>query len=556
MASMSHIFPTHSTSSPIQLNNTFTAAADTSTAPSDASEAPSLLVSILPHRLQFLSIQKPAVPSLCYALLRLLLEAQDRNSFLSYTETDDKDVSLLLDASLLAEFRASLSHLPNLAIAPPTAAAAAGGGGSAAAIQLIGYPLRAIQVLEGYSGHVDTAIIATVSTALADAGFSIFYVSTNHADYVLVREEALAAVLGCLADRFVLIKDEMEGDDEDEDEDGSQAAHQHEEERKEAEADSGTVIGREREVMKASSAPASTSLLSPDSAHSDWSEEVRKSPRRDRRRHDTSSESSEDEERMIREAMRRSKRNRHRRTEEREGIAEEEESEQEEWSQASRTPPSAFLGSTPLDPSPAMALSSLSLATTASFSSTPAPISTNPAPSSTTSSTTYSSRPLRLQAMPYSLILHSFIHSDMPTYFSALLQLIFFPTRSFASPTHSSPSSTASPHLNARFFSFTMIDHDYSLITTPPSTPSAAFPATLLQSLQSSQQWSVIEALGVFRYDESGLVSRVSRPLSGAGLRFFYFSSWRTGFVIVHKEDLAAACMALDAQQGENATAR
>ena len=41
-----------------------------------ASEPQSLLVSILPHRLQFLSIQKPVVPGLCFALLKLLLEAQ------------------------------------------------------------------------------------------------------------------------------------------------------------------------------------------------------------------------------------------------------------------------------------------------------------------------------------------------------------------------------------------------------------------------------------------------------------------------------------------------
>ena len=542
MTSLSHIFPSHAPASPPQVN-TFSTTTTSSPLPTDASDAPSLLVSILPHRLQFLSIQKPAVPSLCYPLLRLLLEAQDRNSFLSYTETDDKDVSLLLDASLLAEFKASLAHLPGLSITPPAATA---GAGSASAIQLIGYPLRAIQVLEGYSGHVETAIIATVSTALAEAGFSIFYVSTNHADYVLVRDLELAAVLDCLADKFVLIKDEMEGDEDDD------APLEHEDERKEVETDSGAVSGRDmREAMKASSAPPSTSLLSPDSAHSDWSDDVRKSPRRDRRRHDTGSESSEDEDRMIREAMRRSKRNKHKRTaEEREGIAEEEESEQDEYSQASRTPPSAFFGSMPLNPSPALALSSLSLAASSSFSS-----------GSALSSASTSARPLRLQAMPYSLVLFSFSQSNMPSYFSALLQLIFFPPRPFVSPTHSRspsspsnssqpPPSTAStpPLPTARFFSFTMIDHDYSLITTPPSTPSASFPATLLQSLHSSQQWSVIEALGVFRYDESGLVSRVSRPLSGAGLRFFYFSSWRTGFVIVHSADEKRALEALKTQ--------
>ena len=425
-----------------------------------------------------------------------------RNCFLSYTETDEKDVSLLLDATLLAHFRQAIQHLPGVTIGPQQPPGKpAMPHGAPSPIQLIGFPLRAIQVLEGYGGHVDAAIITSVSGTLAAAHFSIFYVSTNHADYVLVQEQQLEAVLTCLADKFLLIKEEMEGDDEDEDASLSHTVpfpddHQHEERKVSPQP---PIDDDRRRSRKPNSAAVDLMM--------------------------------EDEERMIREALRRSKR-KHKNSLRRangeaeaadggtslmdEGIAGED-SEGEEWSstkesQSAMTPPtSTFLSSTPLSPSPA--LSALSLSSSQSFSSVP-------------------TRPLQLQAMPYSLVLHSLAPSDLPSFFSSLLQLIFFPS---------------TPLTCARFFSYTMIDSDYSLITTPPqSMPS--LPASLHQQLTHSQQWSVIEALGVFRYDEAGLVSRISRPLSDAGLRFFYFSSWRTGFVIVHKEDEERAKEALRVQ--------
>ena len=430
-----------------------------------------------------------------------------RNCFFSYTETDEKDVSLLLDATLLSHFRLALQQLPGMAInphqpSPPTSILAPSSppkpSPTPSPIQLIGYPLRAIQVLEGYDGHVDAAVISAVSGTLAAAHFSIFYVSTNHADYVLVQEQQLEAVMRCLADAFVLIKEEEEWDEDEEEE---------EEE------------GRDR--------------LPPLPAHSPvkQAEEEKK----DLPNH---SDGSDEEQRLMREAHRQSMR-RHRRRQRRgsaesrrdgdsilqsstappraeESIAEEE-SEGDEWSstresQLSFTPStSGLLSSTPLSSSPALSSLSLSLGPSASFSSsTPG-------------------RPLQLQAMPYTLLLHSLAHTDLPSFFSSLLQLIFFPPTMLTAP---------------RFFSYTMIDNDYSLITTPPPhLPS--LPPSLLHSLTQSQQWSVIEALGVFRYDEAGLVSRISRPLSDAKLTFFYFSSWRTGFVIVHKEDEERAKEAL-----------
>ena len=418
-----------------------------------------------------------------------------RNCFLSYTETDGQDVSLLLDATLLSHFRQSIQHLPGMTITAQQQLTPSGSALKASSlspppaasspIQLIGFPLRAIQVLEGYGGHQGPYIISSVSGTLAAAHFSIFYVSTNHADYVLVQEQQLEAVMGCLADRFLLIREEMECED-------------------------------------AGDAEALDDL--PPHPPSKPDDEERK---------DVPAHSSEDEERMIREALLRSNR-RHRRRERRangeggggEGAdvmsplaeegATEEESEGDEFSstresqsQASMTPPtSSLLSSTPLSPSPA--LSALSL----------------------TSSPSFSARPLQLQAMPYSLILHSLAHSDLPAFFSSLLQLIFFPSTPLTSP---------------RFFSYTSIDSDYSLITQPP-VGMWSLPPALSQAFQQSARWSVIEALGVFRYDEAGLVSRISRPLSDAGLRFFFFSSWRTGYVIVHQEDEERAKEALRLQ--------
>ena len=114
----------------------------------------------------------PSVPSLLCS----------RNCFFSYTETDEKDVSLLLDATLLSHFRLSLTLVPGMSITTPHPLPSILSTTSQpptppTPIQLIGYPLRAIQVLEGYSGHQHSNphIISSVSGALAAAHFSIFY---------------------------------------------------------------------------------------------------------------------------------------------------------------------------------------------------------------------------------------------------------------------------------------------------------------------------------------------------------------------------------------------
>jgi hypothetical protein len=61
----------------------------------------------------------------------------------------------------------------------------------------------------------------------------------------------------------------------------------------------------------------------------------------------------------------------------------------------------------------------------------------------------------------------------------------------------------------------------------------------------SLERWRCIEAVGTFAYDESGLVSSISRPLANAGIIFFYFSTERTGCVLVQEQDIAFATESL-----------
>lgn len=58
---------------------------------------------------------------------------------------------------------------------------------------------RALRVL-GPLDFALTGILASLAAPLADAGISIFAISTYDTDYLLVRETALAAAIGALRD--------------------------------------------------------------------------------------------------------------------------------------------------------------------------------------------------------------------------------------------------------------------------------------------------------------------------------------------------------------------
>jgi hypothetical protein len=55
------------------------------------------------------------------------------------------------------------------------------------------------------------------------------------------------------------------------------------------------------------------------------------------------------------------------------------------------------------------------------------------------------------------------------------------------------------------------------------------------------EQWRVLEALGFFEVEAVGLVASLSFPLASANLIHFYFSTFKTGFVLVRASDVPQA---------------
>lgn len=379
----------------------------------------SLLLSVLPYHLQYVSIDRTSVPQLSFALIKLMIEAGQRPGFFSWTETDETNVSLLIDNQSINQLRQDLSTI-NVELAEDFS--------TNSRVSLIGRPLRAIQVLEGYAGHVDRSLISEVSGCLAQAGFSIFYQSTNRADFVLVQSEQLLEVLDCLADKFIVIADE-EDDSDDGDEDSTTRA----------------VVG----AAAKSQARHRSNSNSPNHA-------------------DHTQQADQLGENVCFTEIRNN-----------------------------------------YDVSEIIEKTSILRLTSGD------------------------NRELELRSMPYSLMMRTLTAEEVGALTAPLLQLIFF----------DSPKP--------RFFSYSIIDHEFSLIAGCESFQSlvASAPPTMATRISSTvdftDRWNVIEAVGVFGYEETGLVSAVAAPLSSAGLRFFYYSSWKTGFVLVHTEDLDVAKEAL-----------
>jgi hypothetical protein len=118
---------------------------------------------------------------------------------------------------------------------------------------------------------------------------------------------------------------------------------------------------------------------------------------------------------------------------------------------------------------------------------------------------------------------------------SALLQLLFYPKIGLESP---------------RFFAITAIETECTVIldTNDYETLMGPLRSERVKDCMSLERWRCIEAVGTFAYDESGLVSAISGPLAEAGIVFFYFSTERTGCVLIQEQDIGFATSTLSEQ--------
>ncbi|XP_019851162.1 PREDICTED: GATS-like protein 2 isoform X1 [Amphimedon queenslandica] len=152
---------------------------------------------LLPLELRIASIGKDDLPSFTYPLLQMtlgLLGQQSscrQNHFFSFTETKN-DYSLILDNELFKE----LIQFPG-----------------SEALQVAPESWRPLTIEVGAFGSLTgiSKLVASVIGPLADEGVSVFCLSTNQEDYVMVKEKDLYKAMTCLHPCFKLLA-ELEQD--------------------------------------------------------------------------------------------------------------------------------------------------------------------------------------------------------------------------------------------------------------------------------------------------------------------------------------------------------
>ena len=141
-----------------------------------------MFLGVLPNRLMVAAIPRDVLRREAYVWVSLFLSPPP---FLSLTETEGGLASLIVDARWAGRLKAALS----------------------AGCSVSGVQWRALQVSPGSSPLQDGGIVSAVSGALAKEGFSILYVSSLSADYVLVKADELDAALECLGRAFSVMVD-------------------------------------------------------------------------------------------------------------------------------------------------------------------------------------------------------------------------------------------------------------------------------------------------------------------------------------------------------------
>ncbi len=115
----------------------------------------------------------------------------ERPHFFSFTAASG-DISLVIDQNWIDSFSARLTTpVPAPTTAADTkstaviAAGGSGGGVGSSSLKVHSSEWTSLMVLDGSSGY-NNAKVSQLSTELARAGISIYYVSSVDADYVLV----------------------------------------------------------------------------------------------------------------------------------------------------------------------------------------------------------------------------------------------------------------------------------------------------------------------------------------------------------------------------------
>lgn len=478
-----------------------------------------LLISILSYKLHLIDIKRRYIPLITYPLLRLFLRDEinnkqymsrgNDNTFFSYTEADSIDASLVLDVDSLHIFQNEINALHyashNSIIDQPNKL-----------IQIVGPVLRAIQICEGSSGLIGGRnVISDVSGVLAKYGFSIFYVSTGGADYVLVNESQLNDIVVCLNTNFKLLRDSKDSFDSPElDAIPHKSTHHNKQQHQhdlqfnlsDVSSNASPALSAQSPNIYSSNAQSHHKLRKPKPTK--WNDVMNDDHHTQFMTDDISPSGSSTN----------------------------------DTNQPSTNNTASMFSTLNLD---------------GQSSKQPIHPSTPPRHNNTNSisynitpqeSPTSAARKLQLRTLPHALSILSLHKRSLPSISHILLNTIFFPQHGLST---------------ARFFSYTVIDDEISIICDISTY--AALQLSLqgqTQSIQYTQhsnnhsplhidrrnivdQWIVLEAVGYYDIHQIGLVSTLSQPLSDANINFFYFSTFRTGFVLIRNNDLDNALNAL-----------
>jgi len=142
-------------------------------------------ISLLPVRLQLLTFPKESLPYVTHAILKNVL-FKKQNKFFSYTE-NSMEISIIADVETIKnDFPKNNSPTcPGLCICED--------------------PFRALQIDNEFGLEMSGKRINDLSAPLAQAGISIFYLSTYQTDFIFVKEKRIPLVVSVLKKSFQFI---------------------------------------------------------------------------------------------------------------------------------------------------------------------------------------------------------------------------------------------------------------------------------------------------------------------------------------------------------------